>query len=330
MRTVLIALFDGVQSLDVTGPLEVFAGARDHQGKRAYRVKTASLGGAQVRTSSGLVIVPDGDLRDQGRADPPDLLIVPGGRGARRRDPDLVGWIRARAPRAKRVASVCTGAFLLAEAGLLDGRRATTHWSYCDALRDQYPAVQVDPDPIFIKDGAVVTSAGVTAGIDLALALVEDDLGRDMALAIARALVVFLRRPGGQAQFSAQLSAQVARRAPLRDVQQWIAEHPAADLSVEALAGKASLSPRHFARAFAAEVGMPPGRYVERTRLEAARRHLEDTAEGIEQTARACGYRTSEAMRRAFTEALGVSPAEYRRRFRPISKEHHADRHRAV
>jgi transcriptional regulator GlxA family with amidase domain len=330
VRTVLIVLFDGVQSLDVTGPLEVFAGARDHQGKRAYQVSTASLGGAQVRTTSGLVIAPDGDLREQDQADPPDLLIVPGGEGARRRDPDLVAWIRDRAPRAKRVASVCTGAFLLAEAGLLDGRRATTHWSRCDALRDQYPAIDVDPDPIFIKDETVATSAGITAGIDLALALVEDDLGRDAALAIARALVVFLRRPGNQAQFSAQLSAQVANRAPLRDVQQWIAEHPAGDLSVEVLAEKASLSPRHFARAFAAEVGMPPGRYVERTRLEAARRHLEDTAEGIEQTARACGYRTPEAMRRAFTEALGVSPAEYRRRFRPSPKEHHADRHRAV
>ena len=319
MRTVLIILFDRVQSLDVTGPLEVFAGARDHQGERAYRVRTASLGGAQVRTTSGLAIVPDGDLRDEGQADPPDLLIVPGGAGARCGDPDLVGWIRAHAPRSSRVASVCTGAFLLAEAGLLDGRRATTHWSQCAALRDQYPAVKVDPDPIFVKDGNVATSAGVTAGIDLALALVEDDLGRDMALAIARHLVVFLRRPGNQAQFSAQLSAQVADRAPLRDVQQWIAEHPSGDLSVEALAERASLSPRHFARAFAAEVGMPPGRYVERSRLEAARRHLEDTAAGIAQTARACGYRTPEAMRRAFIKALGVSPAEYRRRFRPIA-----------
>lgn len=319
MRTVLIVLFDRVQSLDVTGPLEVFAGARDHQGERAYRVRTASLGGAQVRTTSGLAIVPDGDLRDAGRADPPDLLIVPGGAGARCGDPDLVGWIRAHAPRSSRVASVCTGAFLLAEAGLLDGRRATTHWSQCAALRDQYPAVKVDPDPIFVKDGNVATSAGVTAGIDLALALVEDDLGRDMALAIARHLVVFLRRPGNQAQFSAQLSAQVADRAPLRDVQQWIAEHPSGDLSIEALAERARLSPRHFARAFAAEVGMPPGRYVERSRLEAARRHLEDTAAGIAQTARACGYRTPEAMRRAFIEALGVSPAEYRRRFRPIA-----------
>jgi transcriptional regulator GlxA family with amidase domain len=319
VRTVLIVLFDRVQSLDVTGPLEVFAGARDHHGERAYRVRTASLGGAQVRTTSGLAIVPDGDLRDEGRADPPDLLIVPGGAGARRGDPDLVGWIRAHAPRAGRVASVCSGAFLLAEAGLLDGRRATTHWSQCGALRDQYPAVEVDPDSIFVKDENVATSAGVTAGIDLALALVEDDLGRDKALAIARHLVVFLRRPGNQAQFSAQLSAQVADRAPLRDVQQWIAEHPADDLSVEALAERASLSPRHFARAFAAEVGMPPGRYVERTRLEAARRHLEDTAAGIGQTARACGYRTPEAMRRAFVEALGVSPAEYRRRFRPTA-----------
>mgnify|MGYP001271787890 CR=1 FL=1 len=329
MRTVLIVLFDGVQALDVTGPLEVFSHARDHRCEAAYRIRTASLGAVQVRTTSGLAIVPDGDLRNQGRADPPDLLIVPGGAGARRRDQNLVAWIAANAPGAKRLASVCTGAFLLAEAGLLDGKRVTTHWSHTAALQDQYPAVKVDPDPIYIMDGDVATSAGVTAGIDLALALVEDDLGRDAALTVARDLVVFLRRPGNQAQFSAQLSAQVAKRAPLRDVQQWIAEHPAGDLSVEALAEKACLSPRHFARAFAAEIGMPPGRYVERTRLEAARRHLEDTAEGIEQTARACGYGTTEAMRRAFTEALGVSPAEYRRRFRPIPKEHHADRHRA-
>jgi transcriptional regulator GlxA family with amidase domain len=331
VRAVLIILFDGVQSLDVTGPLEVFAGARDERGTRAYRVRTASLGGAPVRTASGLVITPDADLQEEGRAEPPDLLIVPGGAGARRGDQELVEWIRDHAPLAERVASVCTGAFLLAEAGLLDGRRATTHWAYCDALRTQYPAIDVDPDPIFIKDGSVATSAGVTAGIDLALALVEDDLGRDIPLTIARHLVVFLRRPGNQAQFSAQLSAQVANRAPLREVQRWIADHPAGDLSVEALAERANLSPRHFARAFAAEVGVPPGRYVERTRLEAARRHLEDTTDGVEQAARACGYRTTETMRRAFIEALGVSPAEYRRRFRPLSKEqHHADRHRTV
>jgi transcriptional regulator GlxA family with amidase domain len=216
-----------------------------------------------------------------------------------------------------RLASVCTGAFLLAEAGLLSGRKVTTHWEYCAQLADQYPDVTVDPDPIFIKDGNLATSAGVTAGIDLALALVEDDLGRDAALLAARQLVVFLRRPGSQAQFSAQLSAQVADRQPLREVQQWIADHPAADLSVDALAVRARLSPRHFARAFAAETGLPPGRYVDRARLEAARRHLEDTAEGVEEVARGCGYGTTEAMRRAFVKALGVSPAEYRRRFRP-------------
>jgi transcriptional regulator GlxA family with amidase domain len=321
VRTVLIVLFDGVQSLDVTGPLEVFAHAVDHQGNGAYQVSTAALGGHRVRTSSGLTLTPDHDLSQLADAKPPGLLLVPGGAGARRQDPELVAWLCRHAPQAARVASVCTGAYLLAAAGLLDGKRATTHWSFCGNLAQRYPNVTVDPDPIFIKDGRLATSAGVTAGIDLALALVEDDLGRDAALGIARSLVVFLRRPGNQSQFSTQLSAQLAASSPLRDVQQWIAEHPAADLSVETLAAKASLSPRHFARAFAAEVGVPPGKYVEKTRLEAARRHLEDTAEGVEQTARACGYRTTEAMRRAFITALGVSPAEYRRRFRPFPEE---------
>jgi transcriptional regulator GlxA family with amidase domain len=324
MRTVQIVLFDGVQSLDVTGPLEVFAHAP------GYEVTTASLGRAAVRTSSGLRLAPDTALSR--RTGPPDLLLVPGGPGARRRDPDLVAWLRANAAQATRLASVCTGAFLLAEAGLLDGRRVTTHWAYCQELAAQYPRVTVDPDPIFIKDDNLATSAGVTAGIDLALALVEDDLGRAPALAVARQLVVFLRRPGSQKQFSAQLSAQLANRAPLRDIQHWIAEHPAADLSVETLAQRASLSPRQFARAFAAEVGLPPGRYVDRARLEAARRHLEDTADDVAATARACGYGTSEAMRRAFIRSLGVSPAEYRRRFRPKNRpeEPHADRHPAL
>jgi transcriptional regulator GlxA family with amidase domain len=324
-------LFDDVHSLDVTGPLEVFAHANAARPGAAYRITTASLGGLPVSTSSGLRLTPDADLRDQ--TAPPGLLLVPGGVGARRRDPELVSWLRAQAPRARQLASVCTGAFLLAAAGLLDGRRVTTHWAHCDALAAQYPLVKVDPDPIFIKTGDLATSAGITAGIDLALALAEDDLGRDVALRVAREMVVFLRRPGSQAQFSAQLSAQLADRQPLREVQQWIAEHPAADLSVEALARQASLSPRQFARAFVAEVGMPPGRYVDRTRFEAARRRLEDTAEGVEETARACGYGTPEAMRRAFVRALGVSPAEYRRRFRPKAppeEESHAVRHRAL
>jgi transcriptional regulator GlxA family with amidase domain len=211
--------------------------------------------------------------------------------------------------------SVCTGAFLLAEAGLLDGRKATTHWLYCDSLSSRHPKIDVDPEPIFVRDGRISTSAGVTTGIDLALALVEEDRGRDVALAIARGLVMFLRRPGGQSQFSAQLSGQVAHREPLRDVQRLIAEHPEADLSVPALAAAANLSPRQFSRAFTAETGVSPGRYVDRVRLETARRLLEDTADGVAEVARKAGYGTAEAMRRAFLQALGVSPAEYRRRF---------------
>lgn len=306
-RDVLILLFPGVQSLDVTGPLEVFAGAG-----AAYRVVTASPGGAAVRTSSGLTLVPDVDL-PAGPA--PDTVIVPGGEGTRDTDPRIVRWLRAHAAQARRVVSVCSGAFVLAEAGLLAGRRATTHWRVCGTLARRYPDVRVDPEPIFIRDGPIATSAGVTAGIDLALALVEEDLGRDVALTIARHLVMFLRRPANQAQFSAQLSAQVASRSGLREVQRWVADNPHADLSIPALARRASLSPRQFARAFTAEVGETPGRYVDRVRLETARRLLEESDDSIDRIAGRCGYGTSEAMRRAFVRVLGVPPTEYRRRF---------------
>ncbi|MFF2961477.1 GlxA family transcriptional regulator [Streptomyces sp. NPDC057963] len=310
-RSVLVVLYDGVQSLDVSGPVEVFAGASYLAGA-GYDLHTASLHGAQVRTSSGLTLVPDGSLAD---AAPPHTLLVPGGQGTRAPDPALIDWLAAHAPHAERLVSVCTGALLLAAAGLLDGHRVTTHWTVCDHLARTYPAVEVDPDPIFVRDGRLATSAGVTAGIDLALALVEEDHGRDIALTIARHLVVFLRRPGNQAQFSAQLTAQTARREPLRAVQHWITEHPGDDLTVEALAARARLSPRHFARAFQAETGLTPGRYVDRVRLEHARRLLEDTTDGISGISRACGYGTPEAMRRAFVKALGTAPAEYRRRF---------------
>ncbi|MCF3121660.1 GlxA family transcriptional regulator [Streptomyces arenae] len=316
-RTVLVVLFEGVQSLDVTGPAEVFTGASNCLGDpgAGYRVRTASLDGSPVRATSGLTLVPDFALAD---APVPHTLLVPGGEGTRPPDPDLTGWLRANGPRAERLVSVCTGALRLAEAGLLEGRRATTHWAYCDKLARDHPGVEVDPDPIFVRDGPVATSAGVTAGIDLALALVEEDLGREVALTVARYLVVFLRRPGNQAQFSVQLATQTARREPLREVQQWITEHPAEDLSVDALAARARLSPRHFARAFQAETGQTPGKYVERVRVEHARRLLEDTSDGVEEVSRACGYGTPEAMRRAFLKALGTAPAEYRRRFRPV------------
>ncbi|CAM5523132.1 GlxA family transcriptional regulator [Streptomyces griseus] len=311
-RTVLVVLFDGVQSLDVSGPMEVFSGASRSPGV-SYDLRTASLDGRPVRSTSGLTLVPDSSLAD---APAPYTLLVPGGQGTRGSQPGLTGWLREHAPRAERLVSVCTGALLLAEAGLLDGHRVTTHWNYCERLARDYPAVEVDPEPIFVRDGRLATSAGVTAGIDLALALVEEDHGRDLALTIARHLVVFLRRPGNQAQFSAQLSAQTARREPLREVQHWIAQHPDADLGVDALAARARLSPRHFARAFRSETGTTPGRYVERVRLEHARRLLEDTVDGVERIARASGYGTPEAMRRAFVKTLATAPAEYRRRFR--------------
>lgn len=312
-RSVLIVVFDGVQSLDLTGPLEVFTGANGVLGGRpAYRIATATPGGDPVRTSSALTLFPDHDLRTT-RA--PHTLVVPGGRGTHRPQPAITDWLRRHGPKTRRIMSVCTGAFLLAEAGLLEGRRATTHWNQCAALAERFPGVEVDPEPIFIRDGRIATSAGVTTGIDLALALVEEDHGRDVALTIARHLVMFLRRPGNQTQFSAHLRAQLAHRPTLRQVQQRIAEHPAADLSVAALAEHASLSPRQFARAFAAETGVTPGRYVDQTRLETARRLLEETDDGIDQIARTSGYGTPEALRRAFQRTLGVSPTEYRRRF---------------
>jgi transcriptional regulator GlxA family with amidase domain len=210
---------------------------------------------------------------------------------------------------------VCSGAFVLAEGGLLDGRRATTHWTVCDLLARRYPQITVEPDPIYVRDGNVITSAGVTAGMDLALALLEDDLGRDLALAVARRLVLFLRRPGSQSQFSAQLAGQMAERNPLRDAQQFIAEHPDADLSVAALSRHVGMSERNFARCFRDEVGMTPARYVEQTRIETARRLLEETDEGVEAIARRCGFGSAETMRRSFIRIVRTNPNDYRKRF---------------
>jgi transcriptional regulator GlxA family with amidase domain len=324
-KDVVIVVYPGVQSLDMTGPLEVFASAqkliaatRRKESNDGYRITIAGLDGASLKTSSGLEIVPGATLADA--PETIDTLIVPGGAGSAdaSNDEALLDWIRAVAPSTRRVASVCTGAFVLAAAGLLDGRRATTHWASAARLAERYPAVDVDPEPIFLRDGPIWTSAGVTAGMDLALALVEEDLDRDAALQIARQLVMFLRRPGNQSQFSATLAAQQPAREPLREVQRYVVEHPAHDLSVETMASRAHMSPRHFARAFRAETGVTPARYVERVRLEAARRRLEDTATPVAAVAVACGFGTPETMRRVFLRALGVGPAEYRRRFPAI------------
>jgi transcriptional regulator GlxA family with amidase domain len=318
MRRVWIVAFPDAQLLDVTGPWEVFAMANriGEPPSPRYAVAVVAPSAGAVATSGGLALVAQRSLAQA--TGPVDTLIVAGGVGTRphRRDPRLVPWLRRTARRARRVASVCTGAFLLAEAGLLDGRRATTHWAMCDTLQRRFPAVRVERDPIFVRDGHVVTSAGITAGIDLALELVEEDCGRDVALTVARWLVMFLRRPGGQSQFSAQLSAQLAERDGLRDVQGFIAEHPESDLTVPALARRAHMSPRNFARAFRREIGVTPAAYVEAQRVEAARRLLETTARSVAEVAAACGFTRPETMHRAFRRVLRVPPAQYRRHFR--------------
>ena len=314
MRRVVIVVYPGVQTLDVTGPAEVFRAASLLK-PPGYDVTVAAPKAGPLRTST-VSFFPDARL-DQVKG-AIDTLIVAGGIGARRaeEDPVLASWTAEAAKRSRRVASVCTGAFLLAKAGLLDGRRATTHWANCADLAARYPAIRVEPDPIFVRDGNVSTSAGVTAGMDLALALVEEDLGREVALEAGRWLVVFLQRPGGQAQFSDQLAAQTADRAPLRELQAWIPDHLDEDLSVPALARRACMSDRNFARAFRRETGKTPGAYVEAARVERARIALETGELPVEAIASQAGFGTVETLRRAFRRQVGVSPIEYRTRFR--------------
>jgi transcriptional regulator GlxA family with amidase domain len=315
MRRIAILAFPDIQVLDVVGPAEVFDTASRLAPDTPYAIEVVAPVAGPVIGSSVSVLA-DRSLDDcRGRL---DTLLVAGGRGTRAAADDerIVDWVRAAAARSERVASVCTGAFVLAAAGLLDGRRATTHWAYCARLQRRHPEIEVDPAPIFVRDGNVTTSAGVTAGMDLALAFVEEDLGSDVALAVARQLVLFLKRPGGQAQFSAQLAAQQSEREPLRDLQAWIADNLDADLSVPALAARAHMSERHFARAFRAGVGMTPAAFVEVARVERARMALEAGDAPVENVARNAGFGTVETMRRAFRRRLGVAPAAYRSRFR--------------
>ncbi|HZZ45450.1 MAG TPA: helix-turn-helix domain-containing protein [Pseudonocardia sp.] len=298
----------------------------------AYRVEVASLDGAPLELGGGLSL--DGAVPLRGDSERIGTLAVVGGFAApdvAEADDELVAAIRSAADRAERVVSICTGAFFLAGAGLLDGRRATTHWGVADRLANAYPAVTVEPDAIYLRDGRIWTSAGVTAAHDLVLALVEHDLGAQRALELARMVVIYLRRPGGQSQFSVHLAAPAARRQPIREAQQYMLDNPGADLSLAALAARVNLSPRHFARLFSAEVGMSPGHYVERVRLEAARRSVESTDHPLAAIAAATGFGTAENLRRVFVAALGVGPAEYRRRFNPYQQpgldEHHEPAH---
>jgi transcriptional regulator GlxA family with amidase domain len=321
-RKLAMLIFPGLQALDAVGPLEVFATANRLLARlrperpAAYSLELRAGTAAPVRTSSGYDLCPRGSVR--GARGPFDTLLVAGGEGARaaRFDPVLTGFLRRQAPGARRVGAVCTGTFLLAEAGLLEGRRVTTHWYACDELAAAYPQLRIERDPIFVRDGSIYTSAGVTAGMDLALALVEEDLGKRIALHVARWLVLFLKRPGGQSQFSAPLAQQEAEREPVRELQTWIPEHLAKDLSVAALARRAAMSPRNFARVFTREVGRTPARVVEEARVEAARRMLEDTDAGVEGVAARCGFASAEVMRRVFLRVLRVAPSDYRRRFR--------------
>ncbi|MCV7416596.1 GlxA family transcriptional regulator [Mycolicibacterium litorale] len=318
MKSVLIVGFPGIQALDLVGPFEVFTGASRHlaaEGKDGYHVTIASVDGQPIHTGTGLALLAE-PLPDP--RTPRDTLVLPGGHGTRNAvtDTELMSWVREAASHTRRVVSVCTGAFLAAEAGLLDGCPATTHWAYADALAHRYPAVAVDPDPIFVRSSPKVwTAAGVTAGIDLALALVEDDHGTDTAQTVARWLVMYLRRPGGQTQFAAPVWMPRAKRAPIRAVQEAIETEPGGTHSVAELAQRAAMSPRHFTRVFTTEVGEAPGAYVERVRTEAARRQLEETDDTVTTIAARCGFGTAETMRRNFIRRLGVSPDQYRRTF---------------
>jgi transcriptional regulator GlxA family with amidase domain len=323
-RPVVFVAYPAVQVLDIAGPHEVFAGANAvlaASGRpRGYSVRIVSVAGGVLRSESGLGL--------DARALPPptralDTLVLPGGAGVHdaRRDERLMDWIGTAAPRARRIATVCSGTFLAAEAGLLDGECVTTHWARADRLAAEFPAVDVDADPIFVRsvDGRIWTSAGVTAGIDLALALVEDDHGTDVAQTIARWLVMFLRRPGGQSQFAAPVWMPRAERSAIRALQHSIEAEPAADHRLHALAARAAMSVRHFTRVFTAEVGESPGQYVERVRTEAARRALEESRDSVAAIARRCGFGTAETLRRTFVKRLGVPPDHYRRRFSSVA-----------
>ncbi|MEU4312057.1 DJ-1/PfpI family protein [Nocardia sp. NPDC024068] len=309
-RRVAFVIFDDFQALDLVGPHEVF------QGTGHYLCTVVATRPGPVRSDNGLPIGAEYGVDD---IDPAtvDTVVVVGGPGtdAACADPRLMAWIRTAASHARRVASVCTGAFLLAAAGVLDGRRATTHWAFTERLAREYPRVTVDRDPIFVRDRHIWSSAGVTAGMDLALALVEDDLGRQTALMVARYLVLFLRRPGGQTQFGTALWHAQPSTDPIRAAVTAIHADPGGRHGIGDLAGRSGLSARHFQRRFTAELTMSPTAYVEQVRVEAAQRLLVED-HPVDVVARRCGFGTAESLRRAFHRRLGVAPSEYRDRFR--------------
>lgn len=317
-RRILFVAVPPLEEIDLFGPVSCFLGASRIAGKMGPAYQVEIVAGAEASTiegHSGLVLLAEKSYSEV--SGPIDTLVVASGREAHLpHDKNLLAWIAQTAARSRRVVSICTGAYLLAEAGLLDQRRASTHWQWTEHLARSFPAVQVQPDAIWTRDGKLFTSAGVTTGIDLALALIEEDLGSDIALQVARGMVVFLRRPGGQAQFSVALDKHQPASPSLRDLQLWIAEHLDSELSIERLANHMAMSPRNFARVFKEEIGETPARYVQRVRVEQARRMLEQDVCSLERIAAACGYGDVQLLRRALQRELGVPPGEYRERFR--------------
>lgn len=309
--------------LDVAGPLDVFQKTANYlesnpgKSTSSYRVHVLSTEKAGIsETSSGLPIVCEGNLISADYKI--DTLLITGMVDSHKNsiNPASMEWLVKNWKKVRRIGSVCAGAFILAKAGILDGKRATTHWERCALLAKMYPSITVDPDPIFVKDGSVYTSAGISAGMDLALAMVEEDFGREVALFIARRLVLYLKRPGNQSQFSIALTYQHTDYEPIKELLTWMAEHLNEELTVESLAEKASMSPRNFARVFTRETGITPGKYIEKLRLEAARRRLEETHLTINEISYECGLGSPDTMRRVFLRHLKTAPADYRRSFR--------------
>jgi transcriptional regulator GlxA family with amidase domain len=313
VRTIAVLAMPGVQLLDVSGPLDVFAEANVQAGFEAYQLMTLAIEPGPIVSSSGARLMPDAVIGES--AIKIDTLLVAGAPGIaeRRLSPRLVAEVARLAAKVRRCGSVCTGAFVLAATGLLDGRRVTTHWAAARQFAEMFPAVHVDEDAIHVRDGRFWTAAGVTAGLDLALALVEADLGREIARLVASQLVMFFRRSGGQMQFSRKKQADLVGRSALQGVQRWAANNPAGDLSVPALARRMGITPRHFARLFRGEIGITPAAWVESVRIEAARRLLEEGDEPPKQVAAHCGFADADTLRRAFQRQIGVTPAEYRK-----------------
>jgi transcriptional regulator GlxA family with amidase domain len=321
LRSIGIIIYPGVEVIDIVGPTEVFMFANkalQMEGlttKPVYKCELLAKDDQPVTTMSGVQVVPTNSYRKF--VGTFDTLIVPGGENSQEamKDANLIECICIYSKNVRRLASVCTGAFLLAKSGVLDGRRATTHWYFSSSFKDAFPLVRLEPDKIFVHDGSIWSSGGVTSGIDLALAMVEEDWGHQLALFIARFLVIFMKRSGGQSQFSPYLETAAADRIDFRDLQVWIMENPSVDLRVKALAQRVEMSPRNFARVFLLETGVTPAKYVERVRTDLVRHYLENTDKNVSEIAQKTGFKDTETMRRTFIRHIGVNPVDYRDRF---------------